>query len=73
MRGETLLREPLPLGAGAAVIRVREDGDAAARGEETGYLDVLRVHQLDEVLHDRVHDVLVEIAVAAEAEQIQLE
>ena len=73
MRSETLLRELLPLRAGAAVIRVRIDGDAAARGEEAGDLDVFRVHQLDEVLHDRIHDILVEITVAAEAEQIQLE
>ena len=73
MRSEAPLRELFPFRAGAAVVRVREDGDAAARGEEARDLDVLRVHQLDEVLHDGVHDVLVEIAVAAEAEQIELQ
>ena len=63
----------LPAGARLAVVAVRVNRDAAARRELAPDLDVLRLHELDEILHDDVHAVLVEIAVVAEAEQIQLE
>ena len=56
-----------------AVIAIRVNADSAARSEDTGYFDVFGVHQADKVFHDDVHTVLVEIAVIAEAEQIQLE
>jgi hypothetical protein len=49
------------------------DGDATARSEDTGHLDVAWIHQLDEVLHDDVDTILVEVAVAAEREQVELE
>ena len=73
MRGETLLGEALPFGAGTAVVGVRVYGNAAARGEETGDLDVFRVHQADQVLHDFVHAVFVEIAVVPETEKIEFQ
>ena len=73
MRSEALLRQSLVFRARTAVVGVGVDGDAAARGEEARDLDVLGVHQLDEVLHDDVDDVLVEVAVAAEAEEVELE
>lgn len=56
-----------------AVVAVRVDRDAAARSEFAPHLDVFRVHQLDQVVHDHVHAILVKIAVVAEAEQVQLE
>ena len=73
MRGEALLREGLVLGAGAAVVGVRVDGDATTWREEAGDLYVLGIHQLDEVLHYLVDAVLVEITVVAETEQIEFE
>ena len=73
MVGQTLECNLFPAGAGLAVVAVRVDGDAAARGELAPDLDVLRIHERDEVLHDDVHAVLVEVAVVAEAEQVQLE
>ena len=73
MRGEALLGELLVFRARAAVVGVGVDGDAAARGEEARDLDVLGVHQGDEVLHDDVDDVLVEVTVAAKAEEIEFE
>ena len=73
MRREALRGKLLVFRARAAVVGVGVDGDAAARGEEARDLDVLGVHQGDEVLHDRVDDVLVEVAVAAEAEEVELE
>lgn len=44
----------------------------AARGELAPDLDVLGVHQTDQIVHDDIHAVLVEISVVTEAEQVQL-
>ena len=49
------------------------DTDAAAGGEDAGYLKILRIHQSDQVFHDDVHAVFVEIAVVAEREEVELE
>ncbi len=73
MLGKPLPGQLFPLGAGTAVIGVGIDGDAAARGKEARHLNVLGVHELDEILHDGVHAVLVEVSVAAETEQIQFQ
>ena len=73
MRGEALPGEGLVLGAGTAVVGVRVDGDAATWGEEAGNLDVFGIHQFDEVLHDDVYAVLVEVSVVSEAEKIEFE
>ena len=63
----------LVLGAWTAIVGVRVDADAAARCEDTCDLDVARVHETDEVLYYLVYAVLVEIAVIAEAEEVELE
>ena len=49
------------------------DRDSSSRSEQAGHLDVLRIHQTDQVLYDDVHAILMEIAMVAEAEQIELE
>lgn len=71
--GETLFGQFLVLGARTAVVGVGIDGDAATWGEEAGDLDVFGIHQFDEVLHDDVYAVLVEVSVVSEAEKIELE
>ena len=73
VRGETPLGEGLVFGAGTAVVGIWVDGNASARGEETGDLYVLGIHQLDEVLHNLVDAVLVEIPMIPEAEKVQLQ
>ena len=73
MCGETGLGESLVLGPGPAVIGVRMDADSTAWSEQSGDLDVLWIHELDEILHDDVHAVLVEVAVVAEREEVKLE
>lgn len=55
------------------VVAIRIDRDAAAWSELAPYLDVARVHQLDQIVHDDVDAILVKITVIAEAEQVQLE
>lgn len=71
--GETMFGQFLVLGARTAVVGVRIDGDAATWGKETGNLDVFGIHQFDEVLHDDVYAVLVEVSMVSEAEKIEFE
>lgn len=66
MRGEAGPGDLFPARVRTAVVGVGMDGDAAARREFAPDLDILRIHELDEVLHDSVHAILVEIAVIAE-------
>lgn len=68
-----VLRHLLVLRARLAVVAVRIDRNSATRGEFAPYLDVARLHQLDQVIHDDVDAILVEIPVISEAEEIQLE
>lgn len=67
------LRHLLELRTFAAVVGIRIDGNPATRSKDTGDFDVFRIHQTNEVLHDFVHAIFVEVAVVAEAEQVQLE
>ena len=64
------LRHLLELRTFAAVVGIRIDGNPPTRSKDTGDFDVFRIHQTNEVLHDFVHAIFVEVAVVAEAEQI---
>ena len=70
---EPVLGQLLVLGAGTAVVGVGVDGDAAAGGEDTCDLDVFGGHEAYEVFHDDVDAVLMEVAVVAEAEEVELQ
>ena len=70
MAEEALFGQLLVFGARTAVIAVRIDADAAARGKDTRHFDIFRVHQLDKVFHDDVDTVFMEGSVAAEAEEV---
>ena len=70
---QAVFGELFKLCAGAAVVSIGEDADAAARGEEAGHFDVFRVHEADEVLHDDIDTILVEVAVVAEGEEVEFE
>ena len=63
----------LVAGAGTAVVGVGMYGDAATGCEDTLHFQIAWVHQPHEVFHNRVHAVLVEVAVVAEREQIQFQ
>ena len=49
------------------------DGDAATRIEQADDLKIFWIHKFDQVLHDDVNAVLVEIAMVAEAEEIEFQ
>ncbi len=70
---EPVLGQLLVLRALLAVVGVGIDADASAGCEDARYLNVLRFHQPDEVFHDDVHAVFVEVAVIAEAEKVELQ
>ena len=73
MPGEPLPRGLLPPGSGLPVVAVRVQRDPAPRQEPSPDLDVPRVQELDEILHDRIHDILVIISVVPVGEEIELE
>ena len=73
MLEQPLFSQALILGAGAAIVGVWMDGDAATGREESSHLDILWIHQLNKVFHDDVHTVLVKSAMIAETEQIELQ
>ena len=49
------------------------DANTSAGHKDTGHFKVAWVHETDEILHDDVDAVLVEVAVVAEGEQVQFE
>ena len=55
-----------PLCTRLAVVCIWIDGQTTARRKLSPYLDVLRIHQLDEIFHDDVDAVLVKVPVIAE-------
>lgn len=55
-----------PLCTRLAIVCVWIDGQTTAWRKLAPYLDVLRIHQLDEVFHDDVDAVLVKVPVIAE-------
>ena len=55
-----------PLCTRLAIVCIRIDRQTTARRKLAPYLDVLRIHQLNEVFHDDVDAVLVKVPVIAE-------
>ena len=51
-----------------AVVGVGIDGQSAARREFSPYFDIAGVHQFDQIIHDDVDDIFVEISMIPEAE-----
>ena len=47
--------------------------DAATWVEQTDDLQILGIHQLDQILHNDVDAILMKIAVIAKTEQVQLQ
>ena len=56
-----------------AVVAVRINGDSPTGSKDAGHLNVFRIHQPDQVLHDNVHTVFMEITVVTETEQIKFQ
>ncbi|MNW66610.1 hypothetical protein D3C74_450940 [compost metagenome] len=54
-------------------VAVRIDGNAAARGKLAPDLNIPRLHQRDQIIHNNVYTVFMEIPMIAEAEQVELQ
>lgn len=63
----------LPFGSSLAVVAIGIDGNAASGQKFAPYFDILGVQQSDEVLHDDVDAVLMEIPMIAEGEEIEFQ
>ena len=70
---EALLSEVLILGARAAVVGIGINADATTRSKESDDLNILGIHQTNEILHDDIDAILMEITMIAETEEIQLQ
>ena len=55
-----------PLCTRLTIVCVWIDGQATARRKLAPYLDVLRIHQLDEIFHDDIDAIFVEIPMITE-------
>ena len=73
MAAKTFVGEGFELRTGASVVSVGEDADAAAGSEQTGDLDVFGFHEANEVFHDDIDAIFVEITVIAEREEIEFQ
>jgi len=73
MAEQTLLGHFFVFRARTAVVGVGVDADAATRSEESCHLNIFGVHEADEIFHDGVDTVLMEIAVVAEREEVELQ
>ena len=73
MHEEAFFSHRFPFSTGLAVVGVRVDGKASSRQEFAPNLDVLGVQQLNQILHNDVHAILVKIAVITEAKEIELQ
>jgi hypothetical protein len=73
MAEQPLLGQLLVFGAGATVVGVWIDADAATGREEADDLDVLGIHESDEILHDDVHAVFMKITMVTERKEVEFE
>ena len=73
MGGETLFCQTFVFGTWTTIIGVGPNADASTWSEDACHLDIFWVHQPDEVFHDGVDTVLMEVAMIAEAEEIEFE
>ena len=73
MAEHTLLGHLFVLRSWLAVIGIGIDADATTGREQPHHFDVLWRHELHQVFHDDVHAVLMEIAVVAEGEKVELQ
>ena len=62
-----------PFRAAPAVIAVWVDRQPASWKETAPHFDIPRIEELDQVIHDEIHTVFMEIAVVAVAEKIELQ
>ena len=70
---QTLKGHLFPTSAWFPIITVRVNGYPSSGSKFSPFLNVFRVHQTNQIFHDNVYTVLMEISMVAEAEQIQLQ
>ena len=70
---EALFGQTLILRAGLTIVGVGPNTDTPARRKQSRHLDILGIHETDEVFHDDVYTVFMKVTVVAKAKQIELQ
>ena len=70
---EAVLRHLFKARAGPAIVGIGVDGNASTGGEKAHHLNIARLHKPHKVFHDDIDTILVEIAMVAEREEIELQ
>ncbi|MNR55322.1 hypothetical protein D3C85_1756630 [compost metagenome] len=73
MIDQPVLSHRFIFGSRAPPVAVRINGNAAARGELAPDFNIAGLHQGDQIIHNNVYTVLMEIPMVPEAEQIELQ
>ena len=53
-----------------SVVAIRIDGDSSSWRKDTCYLDILWFHQFNQVFHDDIYAILMEVAMITETEEV---
>ena len=70
MMSQSLPCNRFPFGTRLAIIAVWVDRNTASGQKLSPNFNVKRIHQLDQIVHDNIHTVLVKITVIAKTEQV---
>ena len=71
VRDKSLFGSLLILRTLTTIVSVRIDTDSPTRSEDSCHLNILRIHEFNEVLHDSIHTVFMEITMITEAKKIE--
>ena len=58
---------------GITVVGERFDGNTTTGIEQSNDLQIFGIHQFDQILHDDIHAIFMEVTVVAEAEEIEFQ
>ena len=70
---QPVIRHLLIFRAWTTIIGIGIDADASTGSEDASDLNILGVHQTDEILHDDVDTVFMEVTMIAEREEVELQ
>lgn len=73
MTSETFPGQLFVSGARPSIVGVRMNTDTAPGSKEPCHLYIFRIHEADEVFHDNVDAVFMEVAMIAETEEIKFQ
>ena len=70
---QSVFRHLLIFRSRAAIVSIRIDGNTSTRSKDAGHFNIFRIHQFNQIFHDNIHTILVEITMISETEQIEFQ